>query len=142
MPTREETFQNNCYYHVFDKTIDKIPIFLTDKVACKFINIFLYYRSNKSTIRYSKLKELDEETRKNKLKESLCKKNFQTDIISYCLMPNHYHFILKQLQDNGIKTFMTNISNSITRYFNILNKRKGPIFLTQFRAKKSTIKNS
>ena len=51
-------------------------------------------------------------------------------------MPNHYHFLLKQLQDQGIQKFMADILNSITRYYNILNSRKGPIFLTQFKSKR------
>ncbi len=54
-------------------------------------------------------------------------------------MPNHYHFLLKQLTNNGIKTFMANISNSVTRYFNLLKNRKGPVFLTQLKSKQ--IKN-
>jgi len=50
-------------------------------------------------------------------------------------MPNHYHFQIKQLIDNGIIRFMADVLNSFTRYYNSKNKRKGPIFLTPFRSR-------
>lgn len=137
MPSRDDIFQNNYYYHIFNKTIENIPIFSSAKIATEFINTFMYYRSLKADLRYSKYRLLsDKKLKEDKHKNIMYKKYFKVDILSYCLMPNHYHFLLKQLQDNGIKTFMANILNSITRYYNILNKRKGPIFLTQFRSKK------
>ncbi|PIY72244.1 hypothetical protein COY87_01885 [Candidatus Roizmanbacteria bacterium CG_4_10_14_0_8_um_filter_33_9] len=51
-------------------------------------------------------------------------------------MPNHYHFLLKQLKQNGIISFMSNSINSITRFYNVKNERKGPVFLPQFRFKR------
>ena len=40
------------------------------------------------------------------------------DILAYCLMPNHFHFLIRQKIDKGISTFVSNISNSYSRYFN------------------------
>lgn len=136
MPIREDIFQNNCYYHIFDKTIENKNVFSSKIIANEFIQTFLYYRSEKAKLRLSKYKLLQPETQENLLKELINRDSFKIDIVSYNLMPNHYHFLIKQLRDRGIITFMANILNSITRYFNILNKRKGPIFLTQFRSKK------
>lgn len=56
------------------------------------------------------------------------------DIICYCLMPNHFHFLLCQLRDGGITEFISKLSNSYTKYFNIRNKRIGPIFQGEFKA--------
>ncbi|MBI3486527.1 transposase [Candidatus Daviesbacteria bacterium] len=57
------------------------------------------------------------------------------EIISYCLMPNHFHLLLKQLKDGGIQEFIRKISNSYTKYFNTKHKRVGPLFQGNFKAK-------
>lgn len=136
MPSREDIFQNGDYYHIFDKTIDGKKIFSSPKITHEFMRTFFYYRSDKANLRYSKFKELPAAERSKREKILRFKKYFKVGIIAYCLMPNHYHFLLRQVQKNGIVTFMANILNSITRYSNLMNDRKGPIFLTQFRSKK------
>ena len=49
-------------------------------------------------------------------------------------MPNHFHLLLKQLKNNGISTLVANFQNSYTRYFNLKNKRVGPLFQGAFKA--------
>lgn len=55
------------------------------------------------------------------------------NIIAYCLMPTHPHFILQQLVDNGISIYMNRVLNSYSRYFNTLYKRKGPLWESRFK---------
>lgn len=136
MPSRNDAFGNGGIYHIFDKTIDNILIFSKDKIAYEFINTFLYYRSLFSTYRLSYFKKLDDRSKELKWNKIMYKKYFKVDILSFCLMPNHYHLLLKQLSTNGIKTYMANILNSITRFYNVINNRKGPVFLTQFKSNK------
>jgi putative transposase len=56
------------------------------------------------------------------------------EIVAFCLMPNHFHLLLKQLKKKGISTFMAQISNSYTRYFNLKYDRVGPLFQGVFKA--------
>jgi len=50
------------------------------------------------------------------------------------LLANHYHFILKQLVDNGIETFMHKLGTGYTNYFNTKHKRTGALFEGPFKA--------
>ena len=56
------------------------------------------------------------------------------DIICYCLMPNHFHLLIRQVEEKGIFEFISKLSNSYTKYFNTRNKRNGPIFQGEFKA--------
>ena len=55
-------------------------------------------------------------------------------IICYALLPNHYHLLLQQIENNGISKFMGKISNSYTQYINQKNNRSGSLFQGPFKA--------
>ena len=129
MPTRRDVFVNNNIYHIFNKTIAPFKSFHYKPYAHKFVDIFSYY-TLKRVIPYSKYLRLND---KQKMMLPQVDKPY-VEILAYCLMPNHYHFQLKQIETNGIHIFMSNIVNAFTRYYNILNERKGPLFLPVFRS--------
>lgn len=56
------------------------------------------------------------------------------DVVCFCLMPNHFHFLLLQKRKYGITEFVSKISNSYTKYFNTKNNRVGPLFQGEFKA--------
>lgn len=56
------------------------------------------------------------------------------EIICYCLMPNHFHFMLRQVKKGGITEFVSKLSNSYTKYINIKNNRIGPLLQGNFKA--------
>lgn len=64
----------------------------------------------------------------------LARKERIVDIICYCFMPNHFHLLLKQRRAGGITEFMAKLTNSYTKYFNMKNKRVGPLFQGEFKA--------
>ena len=49
-------------------------------------------------------------------------------------MPNHYHLLVKQLEDKGISEFINKVFNSYTKYFNTKHNRVGPLLQGQFKA--------
>jgi REP element-mobilizing transposase RayT len=67
-----------------------------------------------------------------RVKENMGK--FQICVLAYCLMPNHYHFLLRQEGDPTISAFMQAVFNSYTKAFNNAHQRTGTLFEGPFRA--------
>jgi len=136
MPTRADVFFNGGFYHIYNKNIEPLAIFNNSDLCDEFINTLIYYRSSRSYPRYSFFKKLNKHSKLIKFREILYSSYFKVDIISFITMPNHYHLLLKQLKKDGVIDFMSNAINSITRFYNTKIKRKGPVFLPQFRSRK------
>ena len=65
--------------------------------------------------------------------------DFPTDdhyvaIGAYCLMDNHIHLLVKEINDNGVSHFMQKLMTAYTMYFNQKYKRVGPLFQGVFKA--------
>ena len=49
-------------------------------------------------------------------------------VIAYCLMPNHYHLLLRANADGSIGRFVQRLFNSYTQAFNKQHERSGTLF--------------
>ncbi len=56
------------------------------------------------------------------------------EIICYCLNPNHFHLVLRQVAKNGIAKLMHRHGTGYTNYFNEKYKRKGNLFQGTYKA--------
>ena len=56
------------------------------------------------------------------------------EIFCFCLMPNHFHLLIRQEQVGGISSFISNFTNSYTKYFNTKHNRVGHLFQGTFKA--------
>jgi len=61
-----------------------------------------------------------------KLKEE--KDKYEIEIIAYCLMPNHYHFLIQQKSDKTISSFIQKIFNGYVQAINKQQNRSGTLF--------------
>lgn len=62
--------------------------------------------------------------------KSISLNNFAVEItlLAYCLMPNHFHFFVKQKEAVSIDSFMQSLGTRYTLYFNRKYKRVGSLF--------------
>lgn len=134
MPGRIIPLINNEVYHVFNRGIASQPIFLDKRQYDRALETIFYYQNVNPPIRYSKFLKLKKEERALILNSLKKQKNFIVEIIALCLMPNHFHLLLKQVRNNGISKFVGNFSNSYTRYHNIKTERSGPLLEGKFKA--------
>lgn len=56
-------------------------------------------------------------------------------ILCYCLMLNHFHFLLRQDTEVPVTTFMLRLGTSYAKYFNIKYDQVGSLFQDRFKAK-------
>ena len=133
MPGRLVPLVTDEIYHVFNRGINRQPTFTDKREYQRAIDTLMFYRHTKLSLSLSKFLRLENE-RQNDILKLLNKSEQLVKILCYCLMPNHFHLLLKQERDNGISKFLSNMQNSYTRYFNIKHDRDGSLFLDQFKA--------
>lgn len=134
MPSRTIPLITDQVYHVFNRSVERIPIFTSIKATKRAIAALSFYRFENPPLRLSYF-HLWSDTKQKELLHQLEKENKTlVTIICYCFMPNHFHLLLKQNQENGLSKFLSKFENSFTKYFNTTNKRKGHLFLGQFKA--------
>ena len=105
MPRRRIPFQANCFYHVYNRGVDRRMIFFSP-------DNYLY------CLRLLKRNA----------------KRFQVTVVAYCLLPNHYHFLLKPSKDDNLSQFMNSLFGSYTQAVNKQQGRLGPLFQGRFNA--------
>lgn len=122
-------FVTNSYYHIYNRGVEKRNIFIGKRDYQQFLLGMDFYRKNPLPAKLSDFKRGIEKIKKVENQIDL------VQIFSYCLMPNHFHFLLKQNTDGGITHFLRKFANSYTRYFNTKYDRIGPLFQGTFKAK-------
>lgn len=125
MPSRIIPFVNGEYYHIFNRGVAQMPIFSNYRDYKRFSKTVSYYLVDGPKPRFSFF-----DPKKHQLNSG--KKII--NIIAYCFMPNHFHFLLQQTKEGGITEFVGRISNSYTKYFNIKRERAGPLLQGEFKA--------
>lgn len=118
-------------YHVFNKSIANYGIYRDCNNSHRFIEVLDYYNNLAVTKSYSRF------LRDNNYKEPanliIPKDKAIVKFLSYCIMPDHYHLLIKSLTNFFFK-FINDVENSFTRYFNLKFKRKGPLWQSDYKA--------
>ena len=122
MPTRHivKVYAANHYYHIFNRGWNLSKIYV-DEQDYKYFEYLLARHlgtnpfvdmSGKSYRNYSSEVQLN----------------------AYCLMGNHFHLLLYQVTESGVRELMTSVLTAYTMYFNKRHKRRGPLFESTFKA--------
>jgi len=135
MVSQPREFDTNFYYHAYNRGVEKRTIFETGRDYQRFLDTLRFYlHDQKSSFNF--FQRLTEEKRKAYLKANPQDLNTRrVHLIAYCLMPNHFHLLLKGARYDGVTSFLSDISNSHTRYFNIKHERVGRLFQGPFKSK-------
>ena len=105
MAKRNIVFSKGSYYHIYNRGCNKQKIFYDEE------NYLFLLR-----------------------KVHIYAAKFNITIIAYCLMPNHYHFFIKQNSDLPVNDFIKFLFNSYSKAINKKYKRTGTLFEGPFKA--------
>ncbi len=139
MPSKyyQRNFQPGHYYHLFNRGAFKSTIFLDKEDYQTFTDILRYYLTRTFHVARSKAHQYT--ARKQNVKERFFHISAQPtfQLIAYCLMPNHYHFLIKQTQsptpNNNISNFIKQISLAYYRYFSQKHQHNGSLFQSRYK---------
>lgn len=118
--------RENAYYHVYNIGVENRDIFL-DKGDYE---TFLYYL-HVYTLPWEEVIR-----RYPSVPPRLMAKNLNNNIlvIAYCLMPNHFHLLVKQKTPSVLPKLMKQLVNGYTTYFNGKHKRAGSLFRGRYKS--------
>ena len=126
---RKTPFAEKEHYHIYSRGVEKRKIFLNEKDYYRFTALLYIMNQNlpfrmDNFLQKNKLENIFEEEKEKPL----------VSILSYCLMPNHFHLILYEHTENGISKFMGKLLTAYSMYFNKKYAHSGVLFQGRFKS--------
>ncbi len=121
MPAKNtvKQFIENGYYHVYNRGVEKRDIFMDKQDYAVFLNYLKKYLD--PTLGSDPLWQ-----RKSLFQE--------VELIAFCLMPNHFHLLVKQKTINSITKLLRAVCTRYVMYFNKKYERVGGLFQGKYKA--------
>lgn len=120
------------FYHIYNRGTEKRNVFPTKTDHERFLAL-LYLCNATEPVRIDNIRKQQGST----LLESLSgmdRGDTLIDICAYCLMPNHFHLLVREKEEQGISRFMQKLMTGYTMYFNKRHERSGGLFQGKFKA--------
>ncbi len=125
---KKPKFANEEIYHIYNRGVEKRVIFLDDEDRLRFIYGLFQFNDQYpviNTLHRLNNHHIEVEPRYD---------DQLVEILVFCLMPNHYHLMVRQKSDGGIVQFMKKLGTGYTMYFNQKYQRVGHLFQGRFKA--------
>ena len=145
MPIKRPQFVNGEIYHVIMRGVDGRIIFPHKNDCFRFIfNLFMLNNENLISQLYKrhfvgqfiKLMSASEADIKidKVLGKYLTERSILVDVLTFALVKNHFHLLLRQVEENGISLFMQKLGAGYAIYINKKYERQGHLFQGRFKA--------
>ena len=136
---RKQAIITGEYYHIYNRGVEKRDIFINKKDLSRFLESITGFNRPERIGSLTNLRKHRSEIAPEIAPKALSKIKPLVAIVVYCINPNHFHFVLKQLIDGGTAKFMQKLQAGYTSYFNVKYSRTGSLFQGTF---KSSLMNS
>jgi len=126
MSLRKTNLISGEYYHIYNRGNSKQKIFHDNEDYFRFMSLS-YACNSINNFRAGTL--LKGESPYNFKREKQI-----VSIGSFCIMPNHFHLLITQINDGGISKFMQKLTTAYVMYYNKKYKRTGGLFEGKFKS--------
>lgn len=128
---RDIPFSVGEIFHVYNRGANKMTIYESETDYVRFLHL-LYLCNQKIP---TQLGNLTRNERGRSSVYSMVRGGPIVDVLAYCLMPNHFHLVLRECGEGGISEFMKKVATGYSMYFNHSRERTGTLFQGRFKAK-------
>ena len=138
---RREKFTTHSIHHIYNRSIAKFRVFNSPPECARMYQLVQYYQFTgqrdpfSDFIRMGHGRPRDFETRLH-IASGQQRWAKVAEIVAWCLIPNHYHFIVRQLKEGGIEGCLRRSLDAYTRYLNLRRNRRGPLWETRMHNKR------
>lgn len=129
---RKFSFSVGEFYHIYNRGTDKRVIFMDSEDYERFVSLMFVCNSDRHIV----FRDIP-----TGLPYVFERGSTLVDIGAYCLMPNHFHFLIREKIEGGTTKFMSKLLTSYSMYFNKKYKRTGGLFEGCFKAKHANSDN-
>lgn len=145
---RKEPFAVGNYIHVYNRGNRKQEIVRSDQDSWRFMQALRFFNDSSSS--QNLLRTLSRSKSDTDQPSSVFEMGWPADwpkkdplvkILCYCLMPNHYHLLLKEIADGGVSKFMQKLGIGYTNYFNLKYDEVGSLFQGGYKSRTVTDDN-
>lgn len=125
------------YYHVFNRGAHRQAIFKDKRDWQRFLFGVIYLQSAlpfKNISRTIKSFSTDDGfSVSDEQIETILKERF-VELAAFCLMPNHFHLLVREVEEGGIGKYMQRVCDGYTKYFNTKYETSGHVFQGRYKA--------
>ncbi len=105
-------------YHVYNRGLDKQLTFQDAEDYRRFLGLLMLLGSPQSLLPGLPKNYSDEIT-----------------VLAFCLMPNHFHLLIRQEHESSMPRFMRSLMNRYVHYYNLRHTRTGNLFHGRYKAR-------
>lgn len=132
MPTKPP-IQTGEIYHVYNRGVEKRDVFCERLDYIRFIHDMFEFNDTRPAPSFER--RYNPKNNVGSLTSNIRRGDRIVEILSFCLMPNHYHLLVRPITDGGLTLFMRKLGTGYTNAFNGKNKRVGSLFQGSYKAK-------
>lgn len=124
------------YYHILNRGNNKQLIFKDDRDRIRFLFLILYFQSSANFYHINRYVSCYLKNQTFNVPEKMINQIIETryvEIVSFAFMPNHFHLIVREIEEGGISRFMQRTLNSHAKYSNTKYNSSGHLFQGPFK---------